>query len=509
MNQTKSIWLPIGFFALLSWLIMAPLLRPGFIFALDMVPTPIWRLPASSNSSYPFYALMHVLNVVVPGDVLQKILLCTMFFVMGLGAYRLASSLEWSLQKPGAVYGAYVTGLLYVVNPYTYSRFMAGQYAVLLGYALLPWFARSLLQLLQRPSWRQAVRLGLWTALIGIVSLHTLGLVALLAIGGTVAGVWYARRNQHLSPGTRLTLRQLIAFSLLAGMIFVAVSGFWLLPLALGRGSTATAIHGFGVGDQQAFAAVGSGAAGRLAHIGRLEGFWAEGTGLYRVPDELGPIWWLTLFVLLALVALGTARYWRHGSRATVVALSTVVVVAALFAAGVGMDWLSTHNTLFAGYREPHKFTGLVALAYAICAGSGVVVVFGWAQRRAKQFVPVIIALLLPMPYLLTSAMPLGGGGQLVVGHYPGGWSHVNTLLDRDHTTYQVLFLPWHLYMHFDFAETIVANPAANFFDKPTLISNNPEFGGSSPSSHNPAVDTLSKNILPDAAWRAETGSTP
>jgi hypothetical protein len=518
-HQIKYNWLPIGFFALLSWLIMAPLWRPGFIFALDMVPTPVWRLPADITSSYPFYASLHLLNIIVPGDILQKLLLSAIFLVTGLGAHSLARAVERSLQKPSASYGAYVSGLLYVVNPYVYSRFMAGQYTVLLGYALLPWFARSLLRLLQQPRWQQAIRTGLWITAIGIVSLHSLGLVGLLAAGGVVAALWHARYSrgerakpaQSTLPGTAQrqppTLRKLTVCSLVAVAVFAIASSFWLLPLALGRGSTAAAIHGFGAGDQQAFATVGSGAFGRLAHVGRLEGFWAEDTGLYRVPDELGAVWWLALVVFLTLVAAGGLRYWRYGSRAGVVTLGAATLAAALLAAGIGINWLSQHIPLFAGYREPHKFTGLVALAYALCAGSGVVAAISWIPRRAKQFTPALVAILLPLPYLFTPPMLLGASGQLAVAPYPGGWAHVNAVLDRDTASYQVLFLPWHLYMHFNFAETIVANPAANFFDKPTLISNNPEFGGSSPSSHNPAVNVLSKNILPADTRRTDLGA--
>jgi len=504
MTQTQhtqpSKWTPLGVFGALTWILIAPLLRPGFVFALDMVPTPKWRLPASITSSYPFYVLMHLLNFVLPGDVLQKLLLIVIFLSMGLGGYYLARYIEPPDREAASGYGTYITGLIYVINPYTYSRLMAGQYAVLFGYALLPWLARALLQLLARPSWQQAVRTGLWATAVGIVSIHTLGLALIMAIASLCLAVW--RQRHHAAE-----LRKLVGMSLLAAGLFVLASSFWLAPLALGRGNTAAAIHGFGAGDEQTFATVGDGTLDRLAHVGRLEGFWAESTGLYRMPQSIGPVWWLVLAIFMGLVITGAAYYWRTGRRGEVSVLALSALLAALLAAGLFVDWLSGHIPLFAGYREPHKFTGLVALAYALCAGGGAAAALQWTRQHSKRLAAGAAILPVVIAFTLTSSMPLGGGNQLTVSHYPAGWYAVNAALDHDQSRYKVLFLPWHLYMHFGFAATIMANPADNFFDKPVLSSNDPEFGNSSPSTHNPQLDKLSKSILPAAPQRSQLGA--
>jgi hypothetical protein len=75
----------------------------------------------------------------------------------------------------------------------------------------------------------------------------------------------------------------------------------------------------------------------------------------------------------------------------------------------------------------------------------------------------------------------------------------MNQRLDADHADYEVLFLPWHLYMRFQFAGRVIANPAGAFFDKPVLVSNNPEFGGVGPAVTDTRKQLLNNQILPAA----------
>lgn len=48
------------------------------------------------------------------------------------------------------------------------------------------------------------------------------------------------------------------------------------------------------------------------------------------------------------------------------------------------------------------------------------------------------------------------------------------------------MFLPWHLYMHFDWIGKVVANPASKFFKCPVIYGKNMEFGGIFGRSSNP-----------------------
>jgi hypothetical protein len=252
---------------------------------------------------------------------------------------------------------------------------------------------------------------------------------------------------------------------------------------------------------------LGRGALGRLANVVRLEGFWVEGQGLYRLPQAIGPVWWLALGLVLGLVAAGAIKLWRQGRRYETAWFGLSALGAAVLAAGILTPWLSAHVPFFAGYREPHKFVGLVAFAYALFAGAGVTAALNRCQRYGVLPMLAIAMAAMVLPFVYTPSLLLGGGRQLGVHHYPRGWFTVNKRLNADTRPAKVLFLPWHLYMHFDFAATFMANPAPNFFDKPTLASNDPEFGHSSPNWPDPVRTHIARRILPGAQHRTDLGA--
>ena len=54
----------------------------------------------------------------------------------------------------------------------------------------------------------------------------------------------------------------------------------------------------------------------------------------------------------------------------------------------------------------------------------------------------------------------------------------IESMVENSDCSQKSLFLPWHLYMGFNFTGRIVSNPAGSFFSCPIMFSNNPEFGG-------------------------------
>jgi len=74
---------------------------------------------------------------------------------------------------------------------------------------------------------------------------------------------------------------------------------------------------------------------------------------------------------------------------------------------------------------------------------------------------------------------------------YPTGWYEANDLLNQDPEEFNVLFLPWHLYITFPWSGGRIANPAAQFFDKPVIQGDNIEVGPIYSESHHPASKYL------------------
>lgn len=469
---------PLAVYSIVALTILAPMLLPGYIFALDMAFTPHLRLPEQVTSSYPFYALLHALGMVVPSQIIQKAMLFLILVISGYGMHMLLRRLQGAHEPYARQYeiGAYFGGLLYMANPFTYSRFMVGQFAVLLGYALLPFFVRGLFKLSALPGMRTALLLGGLLTLIGIVSIHTVGLAIVLVILALPA-IWY--RYRHNSAH----FKEIGKYGIIAFGLAALLSSYWLIPLIAGKNITAQAINGFTASDQGAFETLGSGILSKTANVLQLQGFWADGYDLYKMPqDQL--MWWSVIVLLIWLaVAMGACAMYRQQRRFSLFVLAGSACVAIILACtGLG-PWLAGHVPMAAGYREPQKFVALVVLAFAVLGGYGVgALTARYKAQRDSTALGIATISALTLPILLTPTMFWGFSGQLTPRNYPPDWTAINRTLNEDDSAARALFLPWHQYMSFNFTGRIVVNPAAQFFDKETITSNDLEFHGASPT---------------------------
>lgn len=456
-------WKVFGVYTLVTLIVMLPLLRPGFILTLDMIFTPNLPMPESVTSSYLFRTLLHHLNTVIPSDILQKLILISILLLSGIGMHRLVKSLGSAVKGN---WGVFAAGIFFMINPFTYSRFMAGQSSMLLGYALLPWFVRLLFDFGRRPQLKTALKLGALAAIVGIISIHTLIPLALISLVAGAVTTWHNKQN----------LKLYMRYGGIALALFLVVSSYWLVPLALGKGTTSDMIGQFTAADTAAFATAGENPLARLGNIVRLQGFWAEERGLYLLPQDRVVLWGLAALIIIGLVVRGGVALWRRRPQVLVI-LAVSGLLTMLIAAGLA-EPITRHLPLLSGYREPHKLVALLAVVYAVLLAYGVNVVLAGVRRRSEAAHAAVAILVLLLPFWLARTMLLGFDGQLSPRQYPADWYSLNDHLKQDSDDYAAVFLPWHQYMSFQFAGRIIANPAPTFFARPVFASTDPELGG-------------------------------
>ena len=511
---------------MLACAVLGAALLSGYILTLDMVFTPKVHVAlnplVAGNGTFRNLTLS-TLNLILPGDVIEKLILLAIFTLAGLGMHRLVVGAKCAKVANGAgksdgagdgapqrsLWAGYAAGVLYVVNPFTYGRLMAGQYLVLAGYALMPWLVAALVRFVRRPEPATAWRLAAWTAAIGFVSLHYIGFAALAAVVAVALGAWRARRRPE-------ELKRLALWSGGVALAVLVVNSFWLVPLALHRSAQAALISGFDDRYFLSFRTIGDHTFGQVLNTMALYGFWGDDQGWYTLPKAVFGWWWVVAAVLLGLAGLGAWKGWRSARgdsdvRLTVALVLVLGAVGLVLAQGImgspfaGLNsWLVQHVWLYRGYREPGKFIGLMALGLAYLVGLGADWLLG--RARAAQFnTDWLPGLLVALPLIYTPTMLWGAGGQLRAVQYPADWYALNRRLDAEHGGGKVLFLPWHQYLKFPFTGRIIANPAPAFFDRPTVAGDNAEIGLIERQSTNPQSAFIEQQIL--AAGRTDVAA--
>lgn len=484
MKHGWKAYVPYG---LLTAVVMAPLLLPGYILTLDAIFAPHLKTPKMIGNDMLWHFSLRLLNYALPSQLIEKMIFVTILLSAAICMHQLIGYLRHATGKRMARadwgWAQYAAATFYTVNPFTYDRFMAGQYEILLGYALLPLAVRWLLEFEDVPGRAQMLRLGLLATLLSIVSIPTLGEVAAVAL--VIMGVAGWRHRKRRDMLRLYLLRSLAAFGL-----FLLLSSYWLAPLMLGQGTIATSVKQFSGADTAAFATTGSTLILKAARVLQLQGFWAESHGLFRLPQAALPGWGTIRLLVWGLLLLGTLTCWRCSRRLAAI-FGLIGVISIVLTVGIFAEPLTR-----VGYREPQKFVGLLAVVFAVFIGFGAARLTAWARRHsemAQAGMPTVAFIII---LLYTPTMYWGFARQLRPREYPVGWFTVDSFLRSQPGTFRIIFLPWHEYMSFDFAGRIIATPGELFFMRPVIVGNNPEIGKLVPPEGS-LVTQLGKLVTP------------
>jgi hypothetical protein len=411
----------------LGLLALGPGLRRGFLLTYDMVFVPRMPFGAALPGLAPPRAVpsdlaIAVASRIMPGDIAQKLVLLAIFVLACGGAAALLDREPLLARLAG--------GVFYAWNPYVGERLIIGQWALLLGYAGLPWVLRAVLSPNAEARWR-------WT---GRLCLSLLPAV----IGGFEAMVITALVLIPAALFSRSARRAAIALAALA-----AGSLPWLIP------SLQHAVYTDAAGVA-AFAARADTPFGGIGSLLMLGGGWNAQT----VPKGYGGAWsavWLAVVIVTLAGYLAIARPARRWPGLGVAAIAGLLL-ACIGVTAAGRDVLRSVTAAWpaaAVLRDGQQFAAPLALAEAV--GFGVAVAWALnprAFRSTERPAAVgpdlpgvalgVIALLAPV--LLLPGLAWGAAGRLKPASYPAEWLAVARMIDASPARGDVLLLPWETY---------------------------------------------------------------
>ncbi|WP_084219346.1 hypothetical protein [Spirillospora albida] len=458
----------------LGLLAIGPGLAPGFVLSYDMVfvPDPAFtRLTFGLTGTVPRHVPSDVfvtaLGSVLPADVGQKLVLLAIFVMACASAASLVPS-DRTVPRLAA-------GVCYAWNPFVAERLLLGQWALLLGYAALPWVVGAAARTGERGGGRRLL-LRLLPAAIG-------GFAA-LAVSGTAALVVAVLSGRALAERVRAGARVAGALALL--------SLPWLVPGLLRPGGVPE--DGAGV---EAFAARADTPFGTLGSLLMLGGVWNGET----VPRGYGTPVMAALWLAVVVVAL--AAHWRWvrepgqvaaaGAGFSVAALGAVA--APVLAGLIGL-WAG-----FAVFRDGQQFVAPLAVVVAVGLGAA-------ADRAMDARLPVVAAGAVLVPVLLLPTLAWGAAGDLRAVRYPDAWTRARQIVAADEAPGDVLVLPWAAYRGYPWNhDRRVLEPLPRFLHHRRVIMNDAvRVGGTTVAPEDPRAVRIEKAAPLTAVTLREEG---
>lgn len=475
--------------------VILPLLMAGYTLTFDMVWGPHFQSISSELNYGPFFSLLNTLSLITSGWIVQKIILLSIVFGASFGMYKFVETVL-SPRVPSTI--LLLASLLYIFNPFFYTRFISGQWLVLIGYALLPWAMRSFYMFVKSPSFKTAWPVAAWTSAIGLTSIHTIGIAALAFFALMI----YGGRNEW-----KKKLKWLAAIT----GTFLLLNLTWLAPLITNQSNVSEDIKGFPRSEMQAFATHGTILDSPPISAALLTGFWADDTNRYILPSQL-PVWWIGVFIIMTMVITGIVQVIKRRDKLGYTFISLGVISWLL---GIGIAWnvsaplteLLTHIVpYYNGYREPHKWLMLLTLVYVYLAAIGA----QWLYTQIARYKSIWLnygfaTLLFVSPFLFAPTLAWGAAGQLKSVEYPQQWQEAKTYLNTnsDKNTH-VLVLPWHMYLPISFVGRVVGNPSGYYFDQMMITGNNFELKGVQDQRQTPLTKYVNSTLLTPSSFPKE-----
>lgn len=431
----------------LALLILGPALGQGFVLSYDLVFTPRQDLlPATLGlggglpRAVPQDAVVALIETIVPGMYVEKVVLVTVLVVAGWGMLRLLPATTAGL----------IAGTFAIVNPFVLERLVLGHWGLLLAYAVAPWAIVVSLRLRQSGDIWDGVRLVLLVAAGALTPTGSL-LVVLLAV------------PLVLLPGSALSFGRRIATSAACVALWLP----WVIPSLMHPSDGSADAVGASV-----FALRPDGPWGPIVTALSGAGIWNSDV----VPDSRATGLGLVFTVILLGLALAGGRSLNRtlGTTACVwwCVVALIGLVGAVASSLIPGVWGSAIEAVPGGgiVRDAHKLLAPWVLLLCAAAGMGAARATDVLRDRGTRITAV--AALALVTVAVTPDALWGVGGRLEAVEYPGDWAAVRAIVQTDDREGDVVSLPWMSFRSFTWNDNrTVLDPAPRWLTRTTVVS--------------------------------------
>jgi hypothetical protein len=424
----------------LGLLAIGPGLAPGYLLSYDMVfvPNPpfsgaLLGFTGGPARAVPSDAVITVLARLMPSDVAQKLILLLIFVAACSGAAALLAA-GWRATKASEgtgrqapVLACLASGCFYTWNPFVAERLLIGQWALLLGYAGLPWVMR---ELVTGPARVRPVRLALLIVPAAVGGFAAMAVTGLAAIPAALARGGRGRRL-----ATVLAVLALLSLP-------------WLIPSLL------VPVHTDPLGVDL-FAARADTPFGPFGSLVLLSGIWNDQTVPRGYGGGVAVFWLLVVACAVAgyVLVARPARRWPGVGLAGLLGLA-IAAIGTTPPTRAALRHLVVAWPGFAILRDGQQFVGALALTEAIGLGAGIAWLLtrhaGVGERRRTEPAAMAMGVLaLLAPVLLLPGLAWGVAGRLKPVDYPADWLTARQIIDSSRQPGSVLLLPWAAYRRY------------------------------------------------------------
>ncbi|MDT7798894.1 MAG: hypothetical protein QOI78_2327 [Actinomycetota bacterium] len=446
--------------AVLAFAVCAPLLGRGFVLSYDMVFAPrqyfvpdAFGIGATLPRSVPADTAVALVTTVLPGDIVQKIVLLLAIFFAAYGAGKLVPTEHTGTRL--------VAATAYAWTPYLAERLFIGHWPLLLTYASLPWIVAAGL----------AARAHEPKALLRLVL--ACAPAVLTPPGGVLAAaVAVVAAGSRRIPAT-------LGISVLLNLP-------WLVPTFLNAGGTYSDPAGV-----SAFSARAESWGPALLSVLGLGGIWNSET----VPGSRAmPLIPVLVLVTVAIALAGLKPLAARWGTPPVRALFLLGVAGVLLASlatlpfGDALLDLATRHLPGAGLlRDAQKWVAWWALPLAM--GFALAIEAAAAKLRTRQGRAGLVAAAALFPILTMPDLAWGGWGRLATAQFPDDWRAVSEVLGADGRPGDVLALPLSAFRGFAWnADRTQLDPAPRALPKPVLTDDTLQVGTERIAGEDPRI---------------------